>query len=226
MPPAFFQAFESKTKMLYMALKVSGYRMSKFEWVVNGDQGPNPACDRPVLQTDLGLVIPSVGSLVPGWLLVVPKQKVFSYAELPQEKRLPLFSLAKEAADKVSEWGSPIFLEHGSTAPNSLTGCGVDQAHLHVVPTDIDLLSTVLRDSSVKWERGNSSDPWSSIPTGKEYYLISVQGVSFVGYPSVPVSQYFRKHLANAIGTPDEWDYKGWPNYGNVSRTVEQFGSA
>lgn len=202
-----------------------GIGMNRFDWVVKGHaSGPNLTCDSPLLFNEQGVVIPSVGSLVPGWLLVVPRQQANSYAELQPGLRSSLFSLAQRAASKVSQWGPVIFLEHGATRPNSVTGCGVDQAHLHVVPTHADLLSRVLKDRKVHWEKTDGLDPWSSIPQNQEYYLISVGDHTFVGYPSAPVSQYFRKQLAQEIGLPNEWDYKGWPNYGNVNRTVEQFG--
>jgi ATP adenylyltransferase len=105
----------------------------------------------------------------------------------------------------------------------SQIGCGVDQAHLHLVPTEHQLLGAVLADDSVRWAEVDSADPWAVIRPKAEYYLISDSTQSYVGFPLEPRSQYFRKKLAALNGTPDEWDYRKWPHYEHIKRTIDGF---
>jgi hypothetical protein len=134
-----------------------------------------------------------------------------------------LRGLADVAAERLSVFGSSVFFEHGSVAPASVVGCGVDQAHLHVVPLGFDLIEQVRCDNAVAWTSVSMSDPWKYIPRGEEYYLVMNASHAFVGKPMRPESQYFRKQIAAGIGHAEQWDYKGWPNYGNVARTIDCF---
>lgn len=197
---------------------------NRFEWILRGEaRGPNDLCDAALLSTPAGVVIPSVGALVPGWLLIVPRARVLSYAALSQSIRNELFGLSHNLAERVSALGTPMILEHGAGRPESAVGCGIDQAHLHVVPVNFDLLEQVLKDDRVAWSSVPHSDPWASLDAGDEYYLIATRDVAFVGIPQACESQYFRRHIARGVGLGDRWDYKGWPNYGNVARTIREF---
>lgn len=200
---------------------------SRFGWIVDGRaHGPDPRCDTSLLSTADGMIIPSLGGLVPGWLLLVPRTRALSYADLEPQTRQSLYDLAQDIGTRYARMGMPVYLEHGASVAKSVVGCGVDQAHLHLVPVEFDLLDQVLGDHSVSWREVASKDPWQSVAPGQEYYLI-VQGQrAFVGSPRRAESQYFRKHIARGIGLTEQWDYKGWPNYGNVARTVRDFESA
>src|SRR5689334_2245520 len=136
---------------------------SRFGWVASGkSRGPNDKCDIPLLSIPEGVVIPSVGALLPGWLLIVPRERALSYAELDTANRQTLYHLARSVASEVSDFGSPIMLEHGAATAGSGIGCGVDQAHLHVVPIQFDLSKQVLADPTVAWSSVSPDDPWTS----------------------------------------------------------------
>jgi diadenosine tetraphosphate (Ap4A) HIT family hydrolase len=196
----------------------------RFQWILDGQaNGPDPHCDVALLTSADGVVIPSVGSLVPGWSLIVPRQPALSYTDLDKGLRKRLRELADVAAERVRIFGSPAFFEHGSVAPASVVGCGVDQAHLHVVPLGFDLIEKAQRDSSVAWTSVPVSDPWECVPQGEEYYLVMSANHALIGKPTRPESQYFRKQIAAGIGHAEQWDYKGWPNYGNAARTIDCF---
>jgi diadenosine tetraphosphate (Ap4A) HIT family hydrolase len=200
---------------------------SRFDWVTHGlPRGQNPRCDVPVASIPEGVAIPSVGALVPGWLLVIPRQAALSYANMDQGTRNRLYQLARDLAHEVSDLGCPVILEHGAAVSNSSVGCGVDQAHLHVVPVRFDLLGRVLADPWVAWSETSVENPWDSVPFGREYYLIIAGNEAFVGAPIVSQSQFFRRHIANGVDLSEQWDYKGWPHYGNVERTIRKFGLA
>ncbi len=195
----------------------------RFNWVLKGQEhGPDPCFDRDVLADGRAAVVPTKGSIVPGWLLVIPRVKVLSISELQTEDRQELLNVARLASDMVSGFSNFTFMfEHGPTRYESPVGCGVDQAHLHVVPLNFDLLSTVLNvNDGMKWERVSASDPWKALGPGKDYYLISDGSCAYAAHPSQQYSQYFRRKIADALGREEEWDYRSYPNHENAKKTV------
>jgi ATP adenylyltransferase len=201
---------------------------ARFDWVISGcSQGPEPACDQDLFNHPMAAVVPTLGSLVPGWLLVVPRAKSLALRDLPQQHRRDILNLARQLADEVKVFGrTPFILEHGPSKPSSAVGCGVDQSHLHVVPMDRDLLNSALADKSVLWTFTSMQDPWSSCSPGQEYLLICRDDECYIGVPYVAQSQYFRRKIAHICGTPDAWDYREWPCHENAQRTIEYFAGA
>jgi ATP adenylyltransferase len=197
--------------------------MSKrFNWVTLGlSRGPDPLCDIDLLQHPAAGVVPTLGSLLPGWLLVVPRIPSLSLHQLSSNQRQRVFAVAQEAARCVSNFGHRTFIfEHGPTESLSAMGCGVDQSHVHVLAMDGDLLETALADVSVIWNPVSTEDRWSKCRDGREYLLICEKDRCYVGSPHSPQSQYFRRKIAQIQGKPDAWDYRGWPCYENVQRTI------
>ena len=80
-------------------------------------------------------VVPSKGGFVPGWVMVVPKTHVLSVAQLPNPLYPEMKQLVAEVSARLTEcFGPPTAFEHGAVVENSSFGCGVDHAHLHLVP--------------------------------------------------------------------------------------------
>jgi ATP adenylyltransferase len=198
---------------------------NRFDWVVRGDAtGPDPKSDIDLFHGQSVAVVPSLGSIYPGWLLAIPRQRLLSLRQLRTDERANLLRLCKGVGKQLSAFSSQVFyLEHGPAMEESQVGCGVDQAHLHLVPTEHQLLDDVLADDSVRWSEVDNADPWAVIPPKTEYYMISNLKKSYVGFPLEPRSQYFRKKLAALNGTPDEWDYRKWPHYEHIERTIDGF---
>lgn len=198
----------------------------RFGWVLSGkSQGPNARVDIDLANYECAAVVPTLGSLVPGWTLVVPRNEVLSVSALSQAERQATNEVAWDVAKRLAALpGDIYFLEHGAGAVGSDVGCGVDQAHLHVLPLKFDLLRDVLSDSEISWNEVNATAPWESVPAGTEYYYIATAARAFIGLPTVSRKQYFRRQIAKKMGIPEMWDYREWPCYENAQRTIEHFG--
>jgi ATP adenylyltransferase len=102
--------------------------------------------NKPIIESENFLVIPSLGSLIEGWLLIVPKKYHLNISQLSLadmvELEMVIAELGRRFLSMVSKDQFVIF-EHGPTLENSVAGCGVDYAHLHWVPTNFDLLNGV-----------------------------------------------------------------------------------
>ena len=196
---------------------------ARFDWVLKGmRQGPNPSFDVDFCMDEYAAVIPTMGSLVSGWLLIVPRVPVLSISELNDADQEKYMEIVIGAAAEVKDLAKHTFMfEHGPCLSGSLVGCGVDQAHTHVVPLNFDLISTCLENTEWDWSEVNCSTPWSSISEGQHYYLISNFERAYVAYPSEQASQFFRRKIAQGLGVENEWDYKLYPNKENALRTIE-----
>lgn len=197
----------------------------RFGWVLEDKRrGPDTVCDVDLASDSRAAVVPSIGSLVPGWLLVVPRRPALAFAEFDLLERVELLTFALSVSAQVAEFGNRVYqLEHGAAVAGSSVGCGVDQAHLHVLPTDFDLEQVVFRDRSVQWTAADPHDPWRDVALGAEYYLIRSEDRCFIGSPLNAQRQYFRRKVAEAVGSPECWDYREWPFYERAGRTIGHY---
>jgi len=79
--------------------------------------------DTPLFESESFLALPTVGALVEGWLLVIPKTASLSFAHL--------FShLLSELQGFLGEVVPVLESHYGSAKTGSTLGCGVDYAHL------------------------------------------------------------------------------------------------
>ena len=175
-------------------------------------------------------VIPSLGSLVEGWLLILPKMHFISLGAINDYY---LYEELEVLIDKIcaivkKEYGDYIVFEHGPARENSVVGCGVDYAHLHIVPIKIDLIHyshTQLEGCS--WSKVQNINSTADFYNQDKPYLFVQDRLEnlFIGTaPEIP-SQAFRKIIAEHLGIPDKYDWKQYPFLSNIRRTIEKFAS-
>jgi ATP adenylyltransferase len=186
--------------------------------------------NKPIIETQNFVVIVSLGMLVDGWLLIIPKQHILSFAYLRKELFEELESLHKQIIDllKGVYKKDVIVFENGSIEENSPIGCTVDYAHMHYVPIDIDLKKELLNN---KYGRGNTSfnkiKYLSDIPhfinnKPKAHYLFieDYEGrhLSSIYYPE---SQLLRKIIAKHVNMEDQYDWRKFPFENKLINTFE-----
>jgi len=164
------------------------------------------------------VVVPALGSIVPGYLLIVPKQHVLSMAKLSIDllNELIDFSIRIEKLQS-NYWGLPIIFEHGMCSKTESAGACINHAHWHMVPGNWDLLSANLKYMQVpsflnfaKNNKGNK--PYLLfINKDKQSFIIEEEGIPH---------QYFRRQLARLIGEAEKWDYVVYPFFENMKETL------
>lgn len=201
----------------------------RFDWLLDTDL-PSPAglWNTEVARTNRFTVLPSLGSLVPGWVLVIPRRPLLNLAALSSEEKKDLDSLVDVVRIALSPAGEEIFeFEHGSHELDGPMGCGVDQAHLHIVPLPFDLLTEASgRNGNIQWiDLSPMDDTWKTLRKGRDYlFARSQQGKKIIGFPDRPESQWFRKLIAQELGVSDRWNYRDNSGIENVRITLELFG--
>ena len=165
--------------------------------------------------------VPSRGAIVPGWLLLVPRKPFISLADLSSSERQTLLRQVRRLRRRLSTDARRIHLfEHGASKFGAPHGCGVDQAHLHIVPIPIDLGPLAKIDQG--FERIDALDPWRDL-RGWDYLLMGVDGNWSVALPKAPTSQFFRKAVADAVGASGSWDHRQHYFADNIRRTIDDF---
>lgn len=204
-------------------------KSTRFAWILD-DTIPRSAaaCDKEILRTDLLVAVPSAGALVAGWTLIVPRRPMLNLASATGEERRAIEFAASQIAGQLVQPGEQIWLfEHGSRNAGGVMGCGVDQAHLHVVPLDFDLGDAIARRTGddIAWTIATESDtPLDSLPAAGEYiaFWSMADRRPNIGMVRRPVSQWVRRVIADELGIGAEWDYRSHPQEVRVQQTLQR----
>ena len=155
-----------------------------------------------LLKTDRFSVVADVAPLARGHVLVVSDVHVASMADLPSESLEKLGAIRRFVTSVFrAEYGSgSIAFEHGLCDPTLKSACGIDHAHLHVLPTDMSITDAF---RSVFDCRGISS--LSQLPganSGSQEYLLLIdqQEKHYLATVEEPTSQFFRKVISDGMG--------------------------
>src|SRR4051812_5373863 len=78
------------------------------------------------------VAVPSIGSIVPGWMLIVPRAHVLRASDLSVASRDELADFVAHVRRNLTErFGPTSIFEHGPARPGCTSGCTVDHAHVH-----------------------------------------------------------------------------------------------
>jgi len=143
-----------------------------------------------------------------------------------------LDELQARVGEGLRGFGGQLFLfEHGNRMIGGPLGCGVDQAHLHVVPLPFDLLQSAVDtdDNDFEWSvLGAISSFREAVVADAEYVSIMNPSsrTAVAGRVLQPKSQWVRRVIARGLGCADGWDYKRHPNVPNLLGTVTGYNAA
>ncbi|MCZ2901188.1 HIT family protein [Burkholderia thailandensis] len=184
--------------------------------------------DRVLMESDDYFAIASIGGFIEGWTLVCTKRHTLNFSD--DYRRQTFKEFASEVADTVSSaYGSIVVFEHGVRSHGSLTGCGTDHAHLHLVPFRDSLVDLVRDyDRARTWSHGPAKDV-EQLADGREYLLMadSLAELDTAAYASLverPESQFFRKALASRFGIDGSSDYRLFPFAERTELTARRVG--
>lgn len=208
-------------------LKRTSHRPFSFLW------GPQTSDSKPwdqvLFETDRFVVVPSVGALVAGWVLVIPRVEVIAVGALDAASIVELEPLKDRVIFAVQRaFGSAAVFEHGPVAPGLQLGCSVDHAHLHILPAPCSLLEEAIDfQPSLAWHQVEGLRGTSELFQQSRSYLYVEQprGCACIADAELAPSQFFRRIIARHLGIPSKFDWRTHPMTNNVYETVARLRS-
>jgi len=184
--------------------------------------------DTVLFESENFIALPSLGSIIPGWLLIVPKTFKLSFSELSasflEEAEYFVDSIKSMASER---FGSDfVCFEHGPTKIDSSTGCTIDYAHLHFVPINKDSFYFNVKESQNYLWRSISGlqELATSTDNSMDYLYFSLpDGVSFISQSTNFPSQFFRKVIAKSVGMETSYNWKEYPYRDNILETIRAY---
>ncbi len=195
-----------------LCAELSGERENNLCLVVFGKK-----INRVIFETMNFIVLPSIGPIVEGHLLIVSKKHYLCMGALSSKLFLELGDLKRKI--RTCLWATygkkSISFEHGSVG-NSFqkkAGCCTDHAHLHIVPANVDLLPQI--KSNFVSRKINSISDLRKNWKNKTPYLFyeNNAGKLFTFDVTFVASQYLRIILAKELGL-NNWDWR--KNFGKT----------
>jgi diadenosine tetraphosphate (Ap4A) HIT family hydrolase len=175
-----------------------------------------------VAEDELFVAIPSLGSLLPGWLLVVPKHHTLNLASLPPSERIALDAfVARLIPEWAAEFGRLSAFEHGPVLPGSAAGCSIDHAHLHLVPVQALTLLDGARQR-YPWLAWMRVSDLPSTPADPYLFVDDLEGRRWLAADQRIPSQSLRRVIAHQLGRAERYDWKRHPEYEVVRETLRR----
>lgn len=192
-------------------------------------QDPNMIWNQPLFEFPNFVALPSLGALVEGWLLLVPKKHFICMGALPDTFVTEMQEIKNFLCSVVQQsYGSVCVFEHGPSKSNQSVGCGVDHAHLHILPMTFDLGSAVnpFLPEGVRWSEAGIKECQTAFTQGTDYlYLEQPISSGRIAINQRFGSQLFRRAIAAQINFPAQFNWREYPQLHNVSATINKLQS-
>jgi ATP adenylyltransferase len=205
--------------------------MRRFEALLKGGFSFGAEHDRPLLARPKWLVAPTIGAIVPNWLLLIPRDPVLNFqmwADL--HSRSPTLLLEDVRLHLGLRADEIIWFEHGPHSAGTSVGCGLDHAHIHILirPSfSFETFTNAARSlSGLEWSADKCSDAYQTIDI-EHSYLVAGSGGGTIVTQDVEAagSQFFRRVVAALANAEGAWDYRRFPHVHHVSQTIRTFRS-
>jgi diadenosine tetraphosphate (Ap4A) HIT family hydrolase len=160
-------------------------------------------------------LLPALGMLVPGHLLVVTDEHFLSMADLDENTLARVSTWLSEIENILSQvFGSYMRFEHAGSANGCSSAC-VDHAHIHLLPVG-DIFA----------EKVKVALDWQSLSTYKALYEHAQHGYAYLGiaeehfvYSGYLESQWIRRRVGDYLGR-DDWDWCLTRDKGELQKTL------
>lgn len=185
---------------------------------------------RILLETDNWYVIPSIGSLTPGYVLLVTKQHYLSLANIDRNLFLEMLDLKKYVEDILfMNLGMRcIAFEHGTVNNYSTGANSVDHVHLHILPFSRPIWNEIVMDlpktafNTVESYNALLNEWKNNSPNSYLLFQDLDQKIYYISDASNMPSQLFRKCLAPYLGAGC-WDWRVESYSNNILETISLF---
>ena len=167
-------------------------------------------------------IIPTLGQVVEGHLLIVPLRHFCALADLPSLQIDELDYLCRRVRSTLTDaYGECVFFEHGVRGSGA-GGCGIDHAHLHAVPVAADGVLNILTREFGGCAIHDFAAVKEAVKQESSYLFFEDSSAKRYVFPVEELpSQYMRKLVADSIGKRD-WDWRKCGREPELIATLER----
>ena len=171
-------------------------------------------------ETKYFYILPTLGSLVDGYVLIVTKRHINSMSELNYnelEEYKTIIAKYQKLFNKIYN-KTPTVFEHGTPNQNSkMKANSVTHAHTHIVNINFKNEKEILEKYNFK-EINNLKE----IETNKNYIKYIYNNKIYITYNFPSVSQLMRILIAEELNYKDKFDWKKERFDENIISTIER----
>ena len=154
-------------------------------------------------ETDNFIVLPTLGSFVDGYILIVSKKHLYNMNELSTKEREEYFNLIHKYRNLFNKIYKkyPIVFEHG-TSKNTIneSASSIVHAHTHIVNHNYNDENSILTKLNFKTNIINKN---------KNYiFYIYPTNQTYITYDFEPISQLMRIMIAKDLGFEDKYNWR------------------
>lgn len=159
-------------------------------------------------------VIPTLGQLFRGSVLIIPRVHIETLATAPPHLLSDLRAVIAACRHRLRELGDVLVYEHGAK-PATGGSCGIYHAHAHVLPLPSAIEAKVLLSEGHHCNQ-DFTGTLNELRDADEYLLVedSSANTRVVTIDdenrSRYGSQYFRRRLAALFGLKRDWDWRAY----------------
>jgi diadenosine tetraphosphate (Ap4A) HIT family hydrolase len=167
-------------------------------------------------------IVPSLGQVVEGHLLILPVAHHCALAEMRDEELEELERLCHEVRLILRDvYGECVLFEHGVRTEDA-GGCGIDHAHMHAIPVAADGVLNTLKQEFSGRRIDSLQAIKQSLSDGLSYLVFEDASRGRYIFPvnKLP-SQYLRKLVAESIGKT-EWNWRQCGHEPELISTLER----
>lgn len=197
--------------------------------LLEGGNSSSAEHDHALLAGPDWLVAPTIGAIVPNWLLLIPRDPDLNFRVWAELHSRPPTGLLEDLRQHLGLRADEIiWFEHGPSSKGTLVGCGLDHAHIHIlVRPSFSFEAFVDKAQSLSnfdWRAGEHDDPYRGLAV-ESSYLIAGSGDASIAAQDVEAagSQFFRRVVGALTDISEEWDYRRFPHAHHVSETIRTF---
>ena len=173
-------------------------------------------------ESDNFIVLPAIGALVDGYLMIVSKKHINSMSLLKENEKIEYEFLIEKYRNKFKNIYNkfPIIFEHGSPINDSdMKASSVIHAHTHIVNHNF-----INEESIVKNLNFKILENLNYLSKEQNYIMyINTENICYVSYNFEPVSQMMRKIIAKDLGYENKFDWKKEIFIENINSTIKKF---
>lgn len=172
---------------------------------------------------DKAFVVPSVGSLVPGYLLAIPVLHVTATCRIPEDEKERFASFVetiRTRLEQIYKSGVTLFEHSACGAPQQARSACISHAHLHLVPGSYDLASEAPQSRMMQYA---SLRAFIEGEHTSSYLMLQDPGGPVIASEDPAIPQFFRRLIAKRLGIAEAWDFALFPFFANVRQTYHDF---